>query len=51
MKVGDRVKHPKLGEGIICSIGKYGCLINFSNKDGVLVRGSKFEDLELIEDV
>ena len=51
MKVGDRVKHMRLGEGVVYSVGKYGCLINFSNKDGVLFRGSKFENLELIEDV
>lgn len=49
MKLGDRVKHPILGEGILYQKGKYGWLVNYSNEDGVLVRGSQEKDLELIE--
>lgn len=39
MKVGDRVKHPILGEGKILKFCKYGgLLVDFSDKQGVLVR-------------
>jgi hypothetical protein len=51
VKVGDRVRHPRLGEGILCHKGRYGWLVNYSNEDGVLVRGSLEKDLELIENV
>jgi len=50
VKIGDKVKHPRLGEGVLYQKGKYGWLVNYSNEDGVLVRGSQEEDLELIED-
>ena len=50
MKRGDRVRHPRLGEGVLYHRGKYGWLVNFSNKKGVLVRGSRPEDLELIDE-
>lgn len=49
MKVGDRVRHQRLGEGVLHTKCKYGWLVNFSNKDGILIRGSKEEDLELID--
>ena len=49
MKIGDRVKHIRLGVGKILELGKYGCLVDYSNKSGVLVRGSKYEDLELLD--
>lgn len=50
MKKGDRVRHPRLGEGILYKLGKYGWLVDFSNKQGVLVRGCRPEDLELIDE-
>ena len=50
MKEGDRVKHPRLGIGVILFVGKTGCLVDYSNRDGVLVRGSRKEDLELIDE-
>ena len=50
MKKGDRVRHPRLGEGVLYKIGKYGWLVDFSNDKGVLVRGCRPEDLELIDE-
>lgn len=39
MKVGMRVKHPRLGEGTILELCKHGgLLVDFTNKQGVLVR-------------
>ena len=49
VKQGDQVRHPRLGEGTIIRIGKYFWLVDFSNKDGVLVRGGRPEELELID--
>ena len=50
MKVGDRVRHPRLGIGTIIIKGKCGYLIDFSSPEGVVVRGSRPEQLELIDD-
>ena len=50
MKKGDRVRHPRLGEGVLYQLGKYGWLVNFSNERGVLFRGCRAEDLELIDE-
>ena len=50
MKKGDRVRHPRLGEGVLYKMGKYGWLVDFSNEKGVLVRGCRAEDLELIDE-
>ena len=50
MKVGDRVRHPKLGIGTIIIVGKRGYLIDFSSPEGVVVRGSSPELLELIDE-
>jgi len=51
MKVGDRVKHSTLGEGIIVDFCKYGgVLVNYSNEDGVLVRVSHKTSLEIIRE-
>ena len=50
MTVGSRVKHPKLGTGCILEFRKYnGVLVNFSNKQGVLVRVVHKKDLEVID--
>ena len=50
MIVGSRVKHPRLGLGSILEFGKYGAvLVNFSNKDGVLVRAVHKSNLEVID--
>jgi len=49
MKIGSRVKHVKLGEGTIVAFCKYGgVLVNYSNDDGVLVRVSHRNNLELL---
>ena len=50
MKVGDRVRHYRLGDGVLYMKCKHGWLVNFSNRDGILVRGSKEEDLELLDE-
>ncbi len=50
MKKGDRVRHPRLGEGVLYQLGKYGWLVNFSNEKGVLFRGCHADDLELIDE-
>ena len=52
MKVGSRVKHPKLGEGTILEFCKYGAvIIDFSDDKGVLVRVSHISSLEVIDNV
>jgi len=49
MKVGDRVKHAKLGEGVILEFCKYdGVLVNYADDHGVLVRVSHKDTLEII---
>ena len=51
MKVGDRVKHPRLGFGTILAFCKYGgVLIDYSDDRGVLVRVSHKDTLEVINE-
>ena len=51
MKPGTRVKHPILGEGIILEHQKYGgVLVDYSNKEGVLIRVSHVSKLEKIDE-
>ena len=50
MTEGSRVKHPRLGTGRILEFRKYnGVLVNFSNKQGILVRVVHKKDLEVID--
>ena len=50
MKIGDRVKHPRLGVGVIIEFCKYGgVLVNYSNDRGVLVRVSHRDTLEKLD--
>ena len=47
MKVGSKVFHQRLGKGVILELVKYGgALVDFSSKEGVLVRVVKIADLE-----
>jgi hypothetical protein len=47
MSVGDRVKHSRLGDGIILELCKYEmALVDFSDTSGVLVRKTRLIDLE-----
>ena len=51
MNVGSRVYHSRLGRGIIIKFCKYGgVLVNYSNKDGVLVRACHVSSLEVIHE-
>ena len=51
VKIGSRVKHPRLGEGIIIDFCKYGgVLIDYSNDKGVLVRVSHRDTIEVINE-
>lgn len=50
MNVGDRIRHSKLGVGIIIEVGRIGYLIDFTSQGEVLVRGSRPEQLELINE-
>ncbi len=51
MKLGDRVKHPRLGVGIILQFCKHdGVMVNFSDKSGVLVRVVYIHDLEEVDE-
>jgi len=51
MKVGSRVKHPKLGVGSILKFCKHhGVLVDYSNDRGVMVRVSHVSSLELIDE-
>lgn len=50
IKVGSVVLHPRLGRGIVLEVGKKGCLVNYTCKQGILVRGSAFQDLEVIHE-
>ena len=51
MKVGSRVKHSRLGEGIVIDFCKYGgVLIDYSCDKGVLVRVSHRDALEVIHE-
>ena len=50
MTVGSRVKHPNLGFGNILEFRKYGgVLVDFSTKDGVLVRVVHKSSLEVVD--
>ena len=50
MKIGSRVKHHRLGIGIIIKFCKYGgVMVNYSNEKGVLVRVSHINSLELLD--
>jgi len=49
VNVGDRVIHPRLGMGTILEIGTRGCIVDYSNEEGVLVRGTSFHDLTLVK--
>ena len=48
IKVGSIVLHARLGKGVVLEVGKNGCLVNYTSKQGILVRGSAFQDLEVI---
>jgi hypothetical protein len=50
IKIGSIVLHAKLGKGIVLEVGKNGCLVNYTCKQGILVRGSAFQDLEVIHE-
>ena len=51
MKIGSRVRHVRLGEGIILDFCKYGgVLVNYSDDKGVLVRVSHRDSLELLDE-
>ena len=51
MKIGSRVSHVRLGEGIILDFCKYGgVLVNYSDDKGVLVRVSHRDSLELLDE-
>ena len=51
MKIGSRVRHPKLGDGVVINFCKYGgVLVNYSNDRGVLVRVSHRNTLEVINE-
>ena len=51
MKIGSRVKHPRLGKGTIVAFCKYGgVLIDYSNDKGILVRVSHRSTLEVIDE-
>ena len=49
MSIGDRVRHPRLGDGTIIELCKYEmALVDFSDVSGVLVRIARLIDLEKI---
>ena len=51
MKVGSRVKHPRLGEGTVIEFCKYGgVLVDYSNDKGILVRVSHISSLEIVDE-
>ena len=50
IKVGSIVWHARLGKGVVLEVGKNGCLVNYTNKQGILIRGSAFKDLEVIHE-
>ncbi len=51
MKIGSRVKHPRLGKGTIIDFCKYGgVLVDYSDDKGVLVRVSHRDSLEVIDE-
>ena len=51
MKIGSRVKHARLGEGVVIDFCKHGgVLVDYSDKQGVLVRVSHKDSLEVIDE-
>lgn len=51
MKIGSRVKHARLGFGIVLDFCKYGgVLVNYSDDTGVLVRVSHRDSLEVLHE-
>ena len=51
MKIGSRVRHARLGEGVIIAFCKFGgVMVNYSNDQGVLVRVSHRNSLEIIDE-
>ena len=51
MKIGSRVKHPRLGEGIVLEFRKHGgVMIDFSDQNGILVRVCHTSSLEVINE-
>ena len=48
IKVGTRVIHWKLGEGIVLEVGKYGCIVDYTVGQNIKIRGSAFKDLEVL---
>lgn len=51
MKIGSRVRHVRLGEGIVVAFCKYdGVMVDYSNDKGVLVRVSHRDSLEVIDE-
>ena len=51
MKIGSRVRHERLGEGVILDFCKYGgVLVNYSDDKGVLVRVSHRDSLEILDE-
>ena len=51
MTVGSRVRHSRLGEGVILDFCKYGgVLVDYSDDKGVLVRVSHISSLELLDE-
>ena len=51
VKIGSRVKHPKLGEGFVIEFCKHGGVrVDYSNDSGVLVRVSHRDSLEVIHE-
>ena len=51
MKIGSRVKHARLGLGIVLDFCKYGGVrVNYSDDTGVLVRVSHRDSLEVLHE-
>ena len=51
MKIGSRVKHARLGLGVVMAFCKYGgVLVNYSDDKGVLVRVSHRDSLEVLDE-
>ena len=51
VKIGSHVKHPKLGEGFVIEFCKHGgVLVDYSDKQGVLVRVSHLDTLQVIHE-
>lgn len=51
MKVGDVVKNPRLGVGVVIGLCKYGgVLVDYSSDKGILVRVSHVSTLEILDE-